>query len=270
MKTLTFKLGFLGLAVCSMSSLALAQGVPQIAYPPATDLYGNPIAAAPVVVKPPTEAELRLKEFREQPPVNMPIIITQPEWTTQVEQQYSDFVAQFGRGVKAHPMKTIKFYMADPNTNMYASTDPYGVIYYSDCADLPYFLRSYFAMKNGLPMSITVNPVMNPRPYASESTPSKDAFALTRTDRTDVAPYGNLLSRRAGSNMPAAPGREKQYLNYWGTLMDAGSTRSFRVGPLSPGYDFSDVYPVKVDREGIRPRNTCPHQRSSPDGHGRK
>ncbi|MES2854314.1 MAG: hypothetical protein V4692_00545, partial [Bdellovibrionota bacterium] len=35
--------------------------------------------------------------------------------------------------------------------------------------------------------------------------------------------------------------------------MDAISTATFRVGALSPNYSLSDVYPVKIDREGIRP-----------------
>jgi hypothetical protein len=194
-----------------------------------------------------------LLEFRSQPPVDMPMFITQTQWTPAVEDQFSAFVAKFGAGVKAHPMRTLKTYMRDPSINMYASTDPAGVIFYSDCADLPYFLRSYFAFKNGLPMSIATDAVMNMHPFGSMPANGFDTWSMANPLRTDVSPYGNTLTHRAGSNIPSAPGREKNFLKYWEILMDAGSTRTFMVSPLTPNYDLSDVYPVKLDRSGIRP-----------------
>jgi hypothetical protein len=44
--------------------------------------------------------------------------------------------------------------------------------------------------------------------------------------------------------------------------MDATSTRTFMVSPFTPNYNLSDVYPVKMDRTGIRP-GTVIHS----DGH---
>lgn len=217
---------------------------------PANQIATNGRPVDPATGKPLSDAQMRLKEYREQPAQNMPVIITQPEWTPAIEAQYSAFVAKFGKGVKASPKRTIKSYMRDPNVNMYAGSDPAGVIYYSDCADLPYFLRSYFAFKNGLPMSIAADPTMSMVPYASEPNREKDLADITKTESS---PYGNILGRRAASNIPSRPGREQNYLTYWSKLMDQGSTRTFRVGPLSPNYDLSDVYPVKIDNANIRP-----------------
>lgn len=209
--------------------------------PQQVNIDGFPNAAKPL-----TPGQVRLKEFRDQPAQDMPIVITQPEWTPAIEAQYSQFVARFGRGVKASPNRTVKSYMRDSNVNMYANTDPAGVVYYSDCADFPYFLRSYFAFKNGLPMSIAADLSMNTAPYASLPDRDKDL-----TNPLDSSPYGNRIARRAASNIPSAPGRERNYLKYWEVLMDEGSTRTFRVGPLTPNYDLSDVYPVTVDPSSI-------------------
>lgn len=223
---------------------------PRINVPPAALADTGVVGAAIDPAAPPSAKDLALKEFRVQTPQIMPFIITQAEWTPAIEAQYSRFIRQFGRGVKAKPMRTIKFYMRDPNSNMYASTDPEGIIYYSDCADLPYFLRSYFAYKNGLPMSIAAEPTMSTVPYASSADQDAKLGDLTKTESS---PYGNIIGRRAASNIAKAPGREINYLDYWTRLMDGASTRTFRVSPLSPNYDLSDVYPVKIDRDNVRP-----------------
>ncbi len=194
-------------------------------------------------------AAFRLLEFRRQPKPNMPVIITQPEWTPEIEAQYSRFVAQFGRGVRQAGSRTLKGHMRDPNVNMYANTDTPDIVYYSDCADLPYFLRSYFAFKNGLPMSVASNPVVSQIPYASPA----DKDEKLAENNAASSPYGNILQSRAASNIAAAPGREINFLTYWSRLMDQISTRTLRVGPLSPNYDLSDLYPIKIDRAHMKP-----------------
>jgi hypothetical protein len=214
--------------------------------------------------KPLSDKDKALYPFRHQQPQVMPVMITQPSWTPVIEDQFSAFVAKFGAGVKARPMHLLNFYMHDANTNQFVNSnpDPAGVYYYSDCADLPYFLRSYFAYKMGLPMAIAADAVMNMQPFASQSAAGYDTWSATHPDRTDVSPYGNTLTRRAASNIPPRPGAEKNFINYWSTLMDVGSTRTFMVSPFTPNYNLSDVYPVKIDRSGIRP-GTLIHS----DGH---
>ena len=194
-------------------------------------------------------AAAAVKEFQTQPRPSMPFFVTQPEWTPAIEDQYSAFVQKIGRGIARRPMGLLKRYMRDPSVNPYASTDPADLVLYSDCADFPYFLRTYFAYKNGLPMSIAYGVEMNQQPYASEPTRNSDL----PTAKLESSPYGNFLTSRTLSNVPAAPGREKNYLEYWSTMLDAVSTRTFRVGPLSPNYNLSDIYPVRIDHTGIRP-----------------
>lgn len=215
--------------------------------------------------KPLSDKDKALYPFLHQAAQNMPILITQPEWTPAIEDQFSSFVAQFGVGVKAHPMRLLNFYMHDASTNPFVNTnpDPAGTFYYSDCADLPYFLRSYFAYKMGLPMSIAADAVMNMQPFASLPSAGNDAWSAAHPDRTDVSPYGNSLTHRAASNIPSRVGAERNYINYWGILMDVGSTRTFMVSPFTPNYSqLSDVYPVSIDSRGVR-AGTLVHS----DGH---
>lgn len=194
-------------------------------------------------------AAAALKEFRDQPRPAMPIYIRKAAWDQNDEARFSQFVKAFGHAVELSPKRTLKSYMRDPSVNPYASSDPQGLILYSDCADFPYFLRNYFAYKNGLPMSIATQVGINQQPYASAATRDSE-LADTRADKS---PYGNFLLARGRSNVPTSPGRELNFLNYWSNMIDSVATSTFRVGPLTPNYDLSDVYPVRIDRYGIKP-----------------
>jgi hypothetical protein len=215
-------------------------GLPQI--DPAT---GQPM----MVVVAMTDAERALQEYRLQVIPAMPMAVTKPEWTEADENAYSSFVAKIGKGIKANPGHTIKWYMRNASVNPFAGMDPQGLVLYSDCADLPYFLRLYFAAKTGLPFSYALTTNVNPTPFMS--LPNQEAKLLVSKD-TDSA-YGNLHTGRGYSNMASAPGREKNFVNYWTSTMDSISTGTFRVGALTPNYNLSDVYPVKIDNNGIRP-----------------
>ncbi|MES2964804.1 MAG: hypothetical protein V4760_13010 [Bdellovibrionota bacterium] len=214
------------------------------------------IAAAAVVSRPGVSfaaadeaAAAAIKEFQEQPRPYMPIKVSKAEWDQNDEARFNEFVRAFGRAVERSPKRTLKSYMRDPSVNPYASTDPQGLVLYSDCADFPYFLRNYFAYKNGLPMQIAYGVQVNAQPYASSFVNEAD---LTKA-KPESSPYGNNLTQRIASNIPVAPGRELNFVNYWSNMLGAVSTSTFRVGALTPNYDLSDVYPVKIDRNGIKP-----------------
>ncbi len=190
-----------------------------------------------------------LVEFRNQPRQHMPFFVTQPEWTEEHERIFGLFVAQLGRAIRAKKYTYLRQYMQDPTANAYASTDPQGVSYYSDCADFLYFLRAYFAFKNQLPMSAVTQIAISGKPYASNA----DRDADLEKARLDNSPYGNLIQARGLVNVPRKTGGEQNFINYLVRLFDTVSTRTFRVGPLSPNYNMSDIYPVKLDSRGIRP-----------------
>ena len=187
-------------------------------------------------------------EFDVQRERKLPIYVQQPEWTPQHEVQFGQFVNQLGNAIKSGVCNTVKNCMQNPQANMYASSDPNDLILYSDCADYPYFLRAYFAYKNNLPFAYVNEIEMAQAPFSSM--PDRDGdFA---TAQQDNSPYGNIITGRGGSNVPSSPGQEKNLLPYLHTMFDMVSTRTFRVGPFNQGAQLSDVYPVKLDRNGIQ------------------
>lgn len=72
--------------------------------------------------------------------------ITKTEWSEDDEKGFSAFVGAIGESGCNHTVECLR----DP-ANPYRDTDPRGFRFVSDCADLPYMLRAYYAWKNGLP-----------------------------------------------------------------------------------------------------------------------
>ncbi len=79
--------------------------------------------------------------------------ITKNQWTEQDEVRFGEFIARLGETVERRDCGRVDTCLRS-SANPYAGTDPGNLRLFADCADLPYFLRSYFAWKNGLPMSI--------------------------------------------------------------------------------------------------------------------
>jgi hypothetical protein len=190
-----------------------------------------------------------LKEFRTQKLPPQPFRVTQRTWTPEWEEKFGRFVNQVGRGVAKAPWQHLKVYMANPAINPYASSDPQGIIHYSDCADFPYFLRTYFAYKNGLPMSYVTEVAKSLAPVASAA--NKDVELARAT--TVTSPYGNVILSRGRANIPSRLEETPDFMAYWTNLLGTVSTATWRVGPLTANSALSDVYPVGVNREGIRP-----------------
>src|SRR5579884_3353058 len=107
----------------------------------------------------------------------------------------------------------------------------------SDCADLPYVLRFYYAQARGLPFS-----------YVSEVSPR----GASRDIR--YSPHGNQIERRrdvlSGAAVMAALNR----------LRDEVSSATYRVHPEAEGSDF---YSPEIARGSIRPGTVI----YDPNGH---
>ena len=75
------------------------------------------------------------------------------QWNETEENLYSEFVYKIGKAIRSGQCRTaddcLRSYVANP---MFASKNPYGLKrIFSDCADLPYILRAYFAFMRELP-----------------------------------------------------------------------------------------------------------------------
>lgn len=168
--------------------------------------------------------------------------ITKPQWTAQDEVRFGEFVARIGQAVARRECDTVKNCLQS-TANPYASSDPGSLRLFADCADLPYYLRAYFAWKNGLPMSVQsgVN--------ARQSGDHKDA-RYTR--------YGNKVSGRYDINAGA---NAIDVLN--STIVNTTWSASFRLMGTEDENLFSDFYPVRLARSAIRPGTVI----YDPNGH---
>jgi hypothetical protein len=147
--------------------------------------------------------------------------------------------------------------------------DQLGLVIRPDCADLPYFLRAYFAFKMGLPFGYAKctrggageGPKcpawwniqnMEPTPIAPEqevasATPMLDMFRQPVTPPAPVAPAPKGLSLAAAKRMGLAPAFG-QYLAR--TVADGVHSGSGRTALAD---DNTDYYPVSLKEETLRP-----------------
>ena len=120
-----------------------------------------------------------------------------------------------------------------PQSNpLYRASNPAGMHFYADCADLPYMLRAYYAWKNGLPFS-----------YSTAVTP----LGLLQGHPLHRARQRHLQPPRPGrcrASMRAAPSRRSS---------TPSPRRTTAIRPTTPGKLLPDHYPVKIARDSIKP-----------------
>src|SRR5690348_12098702 len=75
-------------------------------------------------------------------------LIRYDRWTEADERGFGEFVTGLGEA----NCRTVNDCLHSPG-NPFRASDPPGIYFRSDCADLPYVLRAYYAWKRGLPFS---------------------------------------------------------------------------------------------------------------------
>jgi hypothetical protein len=157
-------------------------------------------------------------------------VITKTQWSATDERNYSAFVQAIGDS----GCNTIDSCIKSP-ANPYRATDPAGVTFWSDCAKLPYLLRTYFAWKNGLPFS-----------YVNEVATADGAGANLR-----YSPRGNrVLSRR---DLVSQTGKALAPIRTLNMVLDDVMSAMFRYDPRTDTSLATDFYPVKITRDTVRP-----------------
>lgn len=173
-------------------------------------------------------------------------------WTDEDEAAYSAFVAAIGRT----KCNTFDACIRSP-ANPYRRTDSPAYKFFSDCADLPYMLRGYFAWKNHLPFSVSVR-VRSLTPGAKDvryssggNIPSlrMDIISLPGSRYPVAYPTLRTTVDNVHSGMYRIPP----------DLRD--ETRDFNGFPLSRW--APDFYSVAITRESIRPGTVI----YDPNGH---
>jgi hypothetical protein len=151
--------------------------------------------------------------------------IRHDRWSDDDERGYRDFIAAIGNS----DCSTLDMCLHG-DANPFRNTDKPGVVFKSDCAELPYILRFYFAWKRGLPFS-----------FESE--------VVARGDARDLrySPNGNEVTQRFdisnGANGYAIIER----------LRSSVSSASYRIHPDLEAPREPDFYSPKISPGSIRP-----------------
>ena len=156
-------------------------------------------------------------------------------WTQADERGFGEFIAAIG----ASGCRTVDACLHDP-ANMFRAADSQGAVFRSDCADLPYVLRFYYAWHRGLPFS-----------YVSEVSPRGNASDIR------YSPRGNEVTRR--TDVPDGA----DAMAVLDDLRDAVSSATYRIHPaLEEPYE-DDFYSPALSPKSVSPGTVI----YDPNGH---
>lgn len=166
--------------------------------------------------------------------------VTKLAWSASDERAYGEFVHALGSSDCGDMDACLK-----SPANIYRASDPKGMSYFADCADLPYLLRAYFAWKNGLPFS-----------YAS------GVAAVGQSNDLRYSRYGNYVFARTDVR-PPAEGVWPNARYVFSNLNNIISSAMYRFAPDQTRGELPDFYPVRLAPGSIRPGTVI----YDPNGH---
>lgn len=155
-------------------------------------------------------------------------------WTAADERGYGEFITAIGES----GCRTVDACLKSP-ANPFRASDPPHFYFESDCADLPYVLRFYYAWKRGLPFSYVSD--VSPRGRAHDMRYSASGNQVE--ERRDVLSGDNALS-------------------VLGRIRDAVSSATYRIHPALEEPE-NDLYSPAIRPGAIRPGTVI----YDPNGH---
>lgn len=163
-------------------------------------------------------------------------IVRFERWTTEDERGFGEFLTAIGNS----DCSTVDKCLHGPG-NPFRASDPEGIYFRSDCADLPYVLRFYYAWKRGLPFA-----------YVSRVEPRGRTRDIRYTAR------GNRVAER----ITVQTGQGSGYAII-DTLRDAISSATYRMDPELEDPLPQDLYSPAITPKSIRPGTVI----YDPNGH---
>ena len=154
--------------------------------------------------------------------------IMRTTWTERDEKGFEEFVQRIGESGCRNMHACLVGAQSNP---LFRASNPPGMHFYADCADLPYMLRAYYAWKNGLPFSYSV--AVTPLGF------SKDIRYTAR---------GNAVSSRRDLVDASIDARKAIP-----QVVDAISSAHYRYPPSTTKKLLPDHYPVRIARDTIKP-----------------
>src|SRR6185437_7048774 len=153
-------------------------------------------------------------------------VVRYDHWTPADERGFGEFITAIGDS----GCRTVDDCLHGPG-NPFRASDPEGVYFRSDCADLPYTLRFYYAWKRGLPFA-----------YVSAVEPRGHTRDVRYTAR------GNAVAERT----TVAGGAVSGYAVF-DTLRDTISSATYRIHPDLEEPLEQDFYSPAIQPGSIRP-----------------
>ncbi|HJW41957.1 MAG TPA: hypothetical protein VJ476_12105 [Rhizomicrobium sp.] len=163
-------------------------------------------------------------------------VVRYDHWTPADERGFGEFIT----GIGDSGCRTVDACLRGPG-NPFRASDPDGIYFRSDCADLPYVLRFYYAWKRGLPFAYVS--VVEPRGHTRDIRYTARGNAVT--ERTTIA------------------GGETSGYALIDTLRDAVSSATYRVHPDLEEPLEQDLYSPAIQPGSIRPGTVI----YDPNGH---
>ncbi len=146
-------------------------------------------------------------------------------WTAADERGFGEFITAIGES-DCHTVNTCLHSAGNP----FRASDPDGIYFRSDCADLPYVLRAYYAWKRGLPFS-----------YVSAIEPRGHTRDIRYT------PNGNMVVERKDVLTGQISGYE-----LLDEIRDAVSSATYRMHP-DLDEPVPDLYSPAISPKSIHP-----------------
>ncbi len=173
-------------------------------------------------------------------------------WNRATENLFSAWIAKlFTDPADATPSwPALHVVLRDPSRNFLfnylgLNEDQAGVILRPDCADLPYFLRAYFAFKMGLPFGYTIcsrGGAKAPKCFQWFGIESHETARAAATEQ-DAAP-------RQPPAAASRPGLVAAFARYLPTLANGVHSGSARTAAADNNTDY---YPVPLSQDTLRP-----------------
>ena len=165
---------------------------------------------------------------------NENVRILSDHWTQGDERGYGEFITAIGES----GCRTVDSCLHNP-ANPFRASDAPGASFRSDCADLPYYLRFYYAWKRGLPFSYV-----------------RDVSPRGRSRDIRYSPKGNQVESRRDV---LSGDRAMDVLN---SIRDDISSATYRIHPELEDPE-NDLYSPMLSPRGIHPGTVI----YDPNGH---
>ena len=153
-------------------------------------------------------------------------VVRYDHWTSEDEREFGEFIAAIGES-QCHTVNSCLHGVGNP----FRASDSPDVHFESDCADLPYVLRAYYAWKRGLPFSYERD--VEPRGHTRDIRYTKNGNEVVA--RTDV-----LSNSTSGYALLS-------------DVRDMISSASYRIHPDIEEPKEPDLYSPAITARSIRP-----------------